>query len=139
MSAAMPIVAPGVDPLAETRADARPLPGRGAIPVVAVATHTLFLPVLLLALAVVSWSGFQTFQLLKEREQLTATFDAQQAQVDAAIRVRANLDALAASTQRLANTGDTNARTVVAALRQRGVNINPNPAVPSAPSAGPVR
>ena len=100
----------------------------------AAATHALFAPMLLLALAVVGWFGFQTYELARERAQLGAVYAAQQAQVDAAARVRANLDALAASTQRLANGGDGNARAVVDALRARGVNINPNPVVPPSPA-----
>jgi len=33
--------------------------------------HGAFVPLLLLALAVVGWLAFQTMQLLREREQLT--------------------------------------------------------------------
>lgn len=93
----------------------------------AAAGYGLFAPVLLLALAVVGWSGFQTYQLTREHQQLAVAREVQQTQVEAAARIRANLDALAASTQRLANAGNANARTIVEALRSRGVNINPNP------------
>ncbi len=98
-------------------------------------THSPFLPLLLLAIALVSWLCFQTVQLVRERTQFTDARIAQQAQVDAATRVRANLDALAASTQRLANAGNANARLVIDELRKRGVNVNPNPVTTPAPNA----
>lgn len=131
MSTSLPFPAAPADARPEVRPEARVEP--------LAATHALFTPLLLLALAVVGWFGFQCYELARERAQLAAVYAAQQPQVEAAARVRANLDALAASTQRLANAGDSNALTVVEALRRRGVNINPNPVAPSSPVPAPAR
>lgn len=97
------------------------------------APHPFFLPLLLLSLAIVSWFAFQSYQLLREREQLASVTVAQQTQVDAAAKVRAAVDALAASTQRLANEGNPNARVVIEELRKRGITVNPNPVPTPAP------
>ena len=106
---------------------------RGTVP--RMADQPFFVPLLLLSLAIVSWFAFQSYQLFRERSQLIAVYGAQQVQVDGAAKTRAAVDALAASTQRLANDGDVNARVVVDELRKRGVTINPNP-VPT-PAATP--
>lgn len=84
-----------------------------------------FLPLLLLAAALVAWFGFQTYQLASESQQLTLLHAAQEAQVEAAGKVRASLDTVAAATARLADGGNVNARILVAELRRRGITINP--------------
>lgn len=87
-----------------------------------------FLPLLLLAVALVVWFGFQTYQLASESQQLTLLHAAQDAQVEAAGKVRASLDTVAAATARLADSGNVNARILVAELRRRGITINPTAA-----------
>lgn len=87
-----------------------------------------FVPVLLLALAVVGWAGFQTVQLVRERQQLTLLHQSQSAQVDAATKLRASLDTMASATARLADSGNVNAKLLVDELRKRGVTINPSAA-----------
>lgn len=84
-----------------------------------------FLPLLLLAAAVVLWFGFQNYQLASESQQLTKLHAGQDAQVEAAGKVRASLDTVAAATARLADGGNVNARILVAELRRRGITINP--------------
>lgn len=87
--------------------------------------HSLFLPALLTALAVVVWFGFQTTQLVKERTQL-ATLQANQTPTfENAEKMRGQLDAIAAGAQKLADAGNPNAQAIVNALRQRGITINP--------------
>jgi hypothetical protein len=92
-----------------------------------------FLPLLLLAAALVMWFGFQTYQLAGERQQLAQMHFGQEAQIEAAGKVRASLDTVAAATAKLAEGGNINARILVAELRKRGITINP--AVP--PAAAP--
>jgi cell division protein FtsL len=85
----------------------------------------LFLPVLLLALAVVIWSTFQATQLFEERGNLEKLRSSQDATYQNAQKMRAQLDALATGTQKLASAGNKNAQAVVNALQQRGITINP--------------
>ena len=86
--------------------------------------NTAFLPVLLLALALVVWSSFQASQLNQERSQLANLRSNQEATYHNAQKMRAQLDSLAAGTQQLASAGNKNAQAVVSALQQRGITIN---------------
>jgi hypothetical protein len=87
-----------------------------------------FLPLLLGALALVAWFGVQSWLLRGERSALQATHASQQQTVENAAKLRQSLDGIAADTQRLADTGNANARLLVEELRKRGVTINPNAA-----------
>lgn len=84
-----------------------------------------FLPMLLIVLAIVVWSGFQASQLYQERATLANLRTNQETTHQNAQKMRAQLDALAAGTQTLANAGNKNAQAVVNALAQRGITINP--------------
>ena len=84
------------------------------------------LPLVLGLLALLSWLVFQTTVLWSERSVLATAHQGQQQTVDNAGKLRGQLDALAADTQRLADTGNTNAALLVAELKQRGITINPN-------------
>ena len=88
------------------------------------ADYPIFMPLLLLAVAIVGWFAFQTYNLATERSQLAGIKANQESQVAAAAKVRSALDTLAASTQRLANQGNANAQVIVDELRKRGVTIN---------------
>lgn len=90
-----------------------------------------FVPLLLLAIAVLVWFGFQTIQLVQERSALATLNGSQEATYRNAQKMRGQLDALAAGTQKLANAGNRNAQSVVGALQQRGITINPD--APKAP------
>ena len=85
---------------------------------------SLFLPVLLIALALVVWFGFQARQLNQERTQLANLRVNQETTYQNAKKMRAQLDSLAAGTQKLASAGNKNAQAVVNALQQRGITIN---------------
>jgi hypothetical protein len=88
------------------------------------ARPTVFVPALLIALAIVVWFGFQTVQLVREWGQLSVAQSSLQPQEQNAIKLRASLDAVATSTVKLAAEGNGNARVVVEELRKRGVTIN---------------
>ncbi len=94
--------------------------------------NELFLPMILMATALVGWFGLQTFELTGDRRQLTTIMTTQETQVAAAMKIRTSLDSLAADTQRLANAGNINARVIVEELRRRGVTINTEPKVAAA-------
>jgi hypothetical protein len=93
--------------------------------------RSAFWPLLILGLAAASWSGFQTYQLVQEHEALKKLHANQEALVQNAVKLRAQLDGIAADTQRLADAGNANAQGIVNELRRRGVTINPD-----SPSAG---
>jgi hypothetical protein len=90
------------------------------------ADYSIFLPLVMLASALVLWFAFQSVQLATERRELAAIKANQATQVDASAKIRSALDSLAASTQRLANGGNVNALRIVQELKNRGVTINPN-------------
>jgi hypothetical protein len=98
------------------------------MPIARETEHDAFLPLLLLSGAIVGWFLFQTYELVGDRRQLTAIRATQETQVAAALKIRSGLDSLAASTQRLANAGNANAKVIVDELRKRGVTINPDAA-----------
>jgi hypothetical protein len=83
-----------------------------------------FVPLFILMLALATWTGFQTHQLLREKETLAMLRANQEPTIQQAQRVRQTLDQLATETQKLADAGNPNARLVVEELRKRGVTIN---------------
>jgi nitrogen fixation/metabolism regulation signal transduction histidine kinase len=84
-----------------------------------------FVPMLLVALSVSGWFGFQTLQLVREQQQLEAAKVSLGLQELAATRLRTALDQVATATAKLAAEGNGNARLIVEQLRTRGVTINP--------------
>ena len=85
----------------------------------------VFVPICLLAVAMVVWSGFQASQLYQERSSLATLRSNQETTFRNAEKMRAQLEALASGTQKLATAGNRNAQSVVSALQQRGITINP--------------
>ena len=88
--------------------------------------HSPFVPILILALALLTWSTFQTVMLMVESNGLAATRENQEVQKKNAEKIRQALDGVARDTARLADKGNTGARLIVEELRKRGVTINPN-------------
>jgi hypothetical protein len=88
--------------------------------------RTYFIPVLLIAISLLSWTAFQTFQLVKERTYVKAVLANQSQTVNQAEKLRAQLDSIAKGTLQLANLGNPSAKLIVEELRKRGVTINPN-------------
>lgn len=90
--------------------------------------YGILLPLLLGLISLVLWFGFQTSQLLKERDNLQTLSANQETLYGNAQKLRLQLDALAAGTARLAQQGNANAQKLVAALQAQGVTINPDAA-----------
>jgi hypothetical protein len=90
-----------------------------------------FLPMLLVMITLVVWFGFQTYQLAIERGNLKTLQANQDVMFNNAQKMRAQLDAIAAGTARLAQQGNVNAAQVVNALRAKGITINPNATPPA--------
>jgi len=97
-----------------------------------------FAPLLLGLITLALWFGFQTTQLLKERETLAALRTNQSTIYTNAQKMRTQLEALAAETAKLAQAGNPNAIQIVNALKARGITIDPGKAKPLAdPPAEP--
>lgn len=94
--------------------------------VAAVAAHGVFVPQLLLSVALLGWIGSQQLQLWTERSRIARDRASLEAQHQGAVKVRASLDAVATATAALAAQGNANARVIVDELRRRGVTIHPN-------------
>lgn len=89
----------------------------------AVPGYSPFLPLLLLALALLVTLTFQCFVLVSERETLSATAQRQNEPIEQAQRVRAQLQNLLGGIARLANQGNDNAAALLADLKNRGINV----------------
>lgn len=82
------------------------------------------LPLILTLIALLVWFGFQTVQLVLERNNLStlkASFDAASQESQ---KMRTQLEVLITKTNELANQGNPNAKTVVQELEKRGIPIN---------------
>ena len=130
--------APQTQPLAPQDARARTQgPSRTRSEAAPATYRSTFLPLLLAGLALLGWLGFQAQQQLAERQLLQTAYASQQQTVDSASKLRAALDVLSADTQRLADSGNPNARALVEELKKRGVTINSagTPPAGAAPAA----
>jgi Na+-translocating ferredoxin:NAD+ oxidoreductase RnfD subunit len=87
-----------------------------------------FAPLLLGLATLALWFGFQTTQLLKERDNLNTLRNNQTTIYTTAQKMRTQLDAIAAETARLAQAGNPHATEIVNALKARGITIDPNAA-----------
>ena len=85
--------------------------------------HSPFLPLLLLALAMLVTLAFQCFVLISERETLTTTAERQNEPIEQAQRVRAQLQNLLGGAAQLAGQGNDNAAKLLAELKNRGINV----------------
>ena len=120
-------------PAAEREPPVRPrvytqAPMRSHAPTARSEPYSAFVPLLLGGVALAGWLVFQAVQLNAERQTLQTAFASQQQTVDSAAKLRATLDTLAADTQRLADSGNPTARTLVDELKKRGVTISTAPA-----------
>ena len=85
----------------------------------------------LLALAFTLAVAFQTFQLVREQENLDLVFAGQGASVQQAYDVSQETDALAGEIARLADRGNANAQAAVTVLGQQGISLRVPPATPA--------
>jgi hypothetical protein len=92
-----------------------------------------FLPVLLLGSTVFGWMAFQTSQLITEHNSLDKALASQAQPLEQSQKLRAALDSVASSTQRLADSGNASAKLLVDELKKRGITINPNAAASPPP------
>ena len=91
----------------------------------------LWPPVVLLTIALLLWTAFQTFQFGQERAALQRIRAAQEPTIQQAVNVRAQLDSIAKRTLELAQQGNSGAAAIVEELAKRGVTIKPDAAPPA--------
>ena len=99
-----------------------------------VGARSPFIPVLLLAVALLGMLTFQTIQIYRDGDSLQELKVSQEQPLEEARRLRTQLDGVAADTARLSEQGNPNAQRVVDELRKRGVTINPNATVTKPPA-----
>lgn len=98
-------------------------------------TTGAFLPLIILALTMLAWFGFQVVQLRVERDAMREALAKQDKPLEDSRKLRGALDSLARGTQQLADNGNPNARLVVDELKKRGVTFNTNAPAGTAPAA----
>ena len=94
-------------------------------------TYSPFVPLALAVTTLVVMLGFQSMQLLRERQILRTNFANQTTPVEEATNVRLQLDSIAKSTYALAARGNENAILVIERLKKAGIAINPSGAATS--------
>jgi len=93
----------------------------------AAATHgdyPMFVPLLLIVLALLLMTGFQMSQLTREHELLNTRLEAQTGPLEESQNVRDQLQSVATKTAALANNGNENAAKIVEQLEKAGIKIN---------------
>ena len=81
------------------------------------------LPLILTIASLLVWFGFQTVQLVVERDNLGSVKGNLEAPMQESQKVRAQLETLITKTADLANQGNVSAKTVVEELEKRGIPI----------------
>jgi hypothetical protein len=79
----------------------------------------------LILASVLVQNGYQTFQIVGDRERLALSITAQDATVAEAEKVRAQLLSIASQTAVLAEQGNPNAVRLIELLREQGVVVRP--------------
>jgi hypothetical protein len=90
-------------------------------------TEPLFLPMLLIAVAIFIEVVTRTVALTDNGRELQAFYDSQTPQYTISLNLQRQLEGIASETAKLADGGNANAIAVVERLRQAGVTINPDP------------
>ena len=96
----------------------------------------LLLPLALVVVTVFVWAGFQTYQLVRDRQALQALRAGQESKIEGAAKVRARFDTLTRKTAELAAQGNPGAKLIVEELRKSGVTIPASPSAPAPPPPG---
>ena len=85
----------------------------------------LGLPIILVVLSLFVLMAFETAEAIHDRGALADLRRSQETTVQEAIKLRQQLEALAAGTAKLAADGDEGAKTVVDQMKRQGVTLNP--------------
>ena len=85
----------------------------------------LVLPIALVVVSLFVLMAFETAEAIRDRGALSNLRRSQGATVEEGIKLRQQLEALAAGTAKLAADGDEGAKTVVDQMKRQGVTLNP--------------
>ena len=96
-------------------------------------TSGLFVPLFLIAIALLGATAIPTLRLVSERQVLKDTDSEQATPLANTYKLRVAADSLFSKTQVLADKGNPSAMQVVEVLKQRGLTINPNAQTPAPP------
>lgn len=86
--------------------------------------HSLFIPLMIISLALVLMMGGQVFQELKERQVLQGQLERQKSSLSEAKKVRGQLDSIAKQTFQLSLSGNKNASQIVDKMKKAGFTFN---------------
>lgn len=87
--------------------------------------YSAFVPLLLLAIAIVLFVGFQAGQLIRERQQLVTVKENQVQPILESRKVREQLNTIVIGVNRLAESGNPNAISVRTRLNELGLKTSP--------------
>jgi hypothetical protein len=79
------------------------------------------------------WAGSQTIQMIREHSNLNQVYANQEPSLQAAQKIRKQMDVIASGTAKLAGQGNANAKIIVQALAARGITIDTNAHTPTPP------
>ncbi|MGH7852197.1 MAG: hypothetical protein ACREP3_02060 [Candidatus Binatia bacterium] len=99
-------------------------------PPVVAGKSALTLPLILTLTALTIYFGFQTLQVLNERDNLVMVKSTQEQAIQEAQKVQAQFKNLVNKTSELADKGHAGAKMVMEELFKRGVSSAPQPASP---------
>lgn len=88
--------------------------------------RSAFAPMALMVISLLIMVVFQTGQLYREKENLISVKLGQEKPLEESRNVRAQFDAIATDTARLAAQGNQNAKLLLTQLKKMGVSVNPS-------------
>ena len=88
-------------------------------------TRTLLPSIVCLALAVLVFAVFFTYQSIREGNALLTTISSQEQPLQQANQIKAQVAALASETAKLAEQGNVGAKQIVEALKSQGIAVQP--------------
>lgn len=101
-----------------------------------ISTAQILFPLSLVSFVLFLTLAYQTTQVMRDRAVLHDAKQQQDAVLENANKVQAQLEALATGTAKLAQDGNKNAQAIVAQLKQAGITIgNQQQQAPAAPAA----
>lgn len=95
----------------------------------------ILLPVTLLSFVVFIMLGYQLTQIMREHQNWMDNKNSQNEAVQQAQKVQTQLDALAVGTLRLSEKGNKSAKAIIERMKQLGITVKDNAAVPTAAPA----
>ena len=105
-----------------------------------VSANEIVLPVLIISIVLAVSLGFQTVQVMRDRDALHTFISQQDKPLEDARKLQAQLTALALGTKKLSDGGNKNAGAIIARMQQLGVTVGDNKATPTTattPAAAP--